>query len=141
MANKIYTCLWFNNQALNAATFYCSIFPNSAITFKSPMVVHCNLNGLQLMGLNGGVMFPQTEAASLVVECNSQQEIDYYWSNLIANGGKAGQCGWCKDKYGVSWQIVPSILGTLISNPAKAQQVSDAYRTMQKIDIATLVNA
>jgi len=111
MANTIYPCLWFDNRAKEAATFYCNIFQNSKITFESPIVVQCELNGYRLMGLNGGPQFEHSEATSFVIECENQKEIDYYWDKLISEGGKESMCGWCKDKFGVSWQVVPSILG------------------------------
>lgn len=141
MANKIYPCLWFDGQAKEAAEFYCSIFPNSKITFDSPMVVNCELNGQRLMGLNGGAMFKQTEAVSFVIECKDQAEIDYYWYKLIADGGKESECGWCKDKFGVSWQVVPDNMAELMSTPEKAQRVSSEYMKMKKLDIEKLKNA
>lgn len=141
MTNQIYPCLWFDKQAKTAAEFYCSIFPNSKIISENPMVVNWELDGQRMIGLNGGPIFPQTEAVSLVVECNDQTEIDTYWNKLIADGGKESQCGWCKDKFGVSWQVVPKIIGELMSNPERAQRVSAAYMKMQKLDIETLMNA
>lgn len=141
MANPIFPCLWFDNQAKEAAEFYCSIFPNSKIIFESPIVVNCELNGQRLMGLNGGPMFKQTEAVSLVIECKDQGEIDHYWYKLIADGGKESQCGWCKDKFGVSWQIVPDNMGALMSDPERAQRVSAAFMKMTKLDIEQLMKA
>ena len=120
MANQIYPCLWFDNQAKEAAEFYCTIFPNSSVTFISPMVVHWQIQDKKFMGLNGGPIFKQTEAVSFVVECKDQAEIDLYWNKLIDDGGKESQCGWCKDKFGVSWQVVPSIMGELMADPEKA---------------------
>lgn len=141
MANQIYPCLWFDNQAKEAAEFYCSIFPNSKITFDSPTVVNWELNGQRLMGLNGGPIFPQIEAVSLVIECNDQAEINHYWYKLIANGGNESQCGWCKDKFGVSWQIIPYNMGELMSDPDRAQRVTAEYMKMKKLDIEKLKNA
>ena len=141
MANKIFPCLWYNNQAKEAAEFYCSIFPNSKIISINPMVVICELNGQRIMGLNGGPMFPQTEAISLVIECKDQEEIDHYSYRLIADGGNESQCGWCKDKFGVSWQVVPDCMGALMSSPEKAQRVTAAYMKMKKMDIEVLKNA
>ena len=141
MANQIFPCLWYNNQAKEAAEFYCTIFPNSKIISANLMVVISQLNGAKIMGLNGGSMFPQTEAVSLVIECKDQTEIDHYWYKLIADGGKESQCGWCKDKFGVSWQVVPNGMAALMSNPEKAQRITAAYITMKKIDIALLLNA
>lgn len=141
MANPIFPCLWFDNQAKEAAEFYCSVFPDSKINSENPMVVIFELNGVKFMGLNGGPMFKHSEAVSFVIECKDQEEIDHYWYKLIADGGKESQCGWCKDKFGVSWQVVPQILGKLMSNPEKAQQVTNAFMKMKKMDIATLENA
>jgi predicted 3-demethylubiquinone-9 3-methyltransferase (glyoxalase superfamily) len=141
MTNQIYPCLWFDGQAKAAAEFYCSIFKNSKIISENPMVVRWELNGNQFMGLNGGSNFKFNEAVSFVIECDTQEEIDYYWNNLISNGGTESQCGWCKDKYGISWQVVPSILGKLMSDPEKGQRVVAAFMQMKKFDIQTLMNA
>lgn len=139
MTKPIYPCLWFDNQATEAATFYSSIFPNSQITMDSPMVVHFDLNGFHFMALNGGQNFRFNESVSFVIPCETQEEIDHYWNKLTADGGKESQCGWLKDKYGVSWQVVPSILGDLIAQ--KGQRVINAFLKMQKFDIETLKNA
>ncbi len=140
MTNQIYPCLWFDGQAKAAAVFYCSIFSNSKITDENPMVVKWELDGKQFMGLNGGPQFKTNEAISFVIECETQQEIDYYWNNLIADGGAEGQCGWCKDKFGVSWQVVPAMLGKLMSHPEKGQSIIQAFMRMKKFDIETLQN-
>lgn len=140
MTNEIYPCLWFDGQAKEAADFYCSIFKNSGITSDSPMVVNFELNGNHFMGLNGGPMFKFTEAISIVVECESQEEIDYYWEKLT-DGGQESQCGWLKDKFGVSWQIVPAILKDLMSDPEKSERVIKAFMQMKKFDIKKLENA
>lgn len=141
MTNQMYPCLWFDGQAKAAAEFYCSIFKSSKITAENPMVVRWELNGIQFMGLNGGPQFKFNEAVSFVIECETQEEIDHYWNNLIANGGAESQCGWCKDQYGVSWQVVPTILSQLMTDPIKRERVVAAYMQMKKIDIATLQNA
>jgi len=141
MTNQIYPCLWFDGNAKSAADFYCSIFPNSKIVNYSETVVNFELNGQPYMGLNGGDLFNFNEAVSFVIPCKDQEEIDYYWNNLIANGGSEGNCGWCKDKYGLSWQIVPTILGELMSNPDKGQRVIQAFLKMKKFDIEILKNA
>lgn len=140
MNNPISVCLWFDGQAKEAATFYCSVFKNSRITADTPMVVTFELNGRKFMGLNGGPAFKFNEAISLVVECNTQDEIDYYWNHLSA-GGQESQCGWLKDQYGVSWQIVPAMLGQLMSDPTKAERVTKALLQMKKLDIEKLVQA
>lgn len=136
----MYPCLWFNGQAKAAAEFYCTIFPNSKITNASPMVVNFELNGKYFMGLNGGPNFKFNEAVSFVISCENQQEIDHYWNSLIADGGEESQCGWLKDKFGLSWQVVPSILGQLMSHPEKGQKVMQAFLKMKKFDIETLIN-
>jgi len=140
MSNSMYPCLWFNNQAKEAAEFYCSIFRNSRITEDTPMVVRFELDGKLFMGLNGGPMFSFTEAVSIVVECETQEEIDDYW-NKLTEGGEESMCGWLKDKYGLSWQIIPAILGQLMTDPERSQRVMAAFMKMRKFDIATLLNA
>ncbi len=137
----MYPCLWFNGQAREAADLYCSIFPNSKIIHDSGMVVNFELNGEFFMGLNGGDKFKFNEAVSFVIPCKDQAEIDHYWYKLIAGGGEESMCGWCKDKFGVSWQVIPAKLGELMSHPEKGQRVVQAFLKMQKFDIATLENA
>jgi predicted 3-demethylubiquinone-9 3-methyltransferase (glyoxalase superfamily) len=105
------------------------------------MVVTFELNGTKFMGLNGGPQFTFDEAISLVVNCDSQQEIDYYWEKLTADGGKESMCGWLKDKYGLSWQIVPSNIGELMMNPEKSQRVMDVVMKMKKLDMEKMTNA
>ena len=141
MTNQIYPCLWFDGNAKAAATFYCSIFKDSKITAENPMVVRWELNGAQFMGLNGGPLFKFNESVSFTIECETQEEIDHYWNNLISNGGAESQCGWCKDQFGVSWQVVPKILGSLMSDPQKAPKVMAAFMQMKKFNIETLLNA
>lgn len=141
MTNEIYPCLWFDGQAQAAAKFYCSIFENSKITFDSQMVVTFELDGKKFMGLNAGPQFKFSEAVSFVVACETQEEIDHYWTKLTADGGEEGDCSWLKDKFGISWQIVPTVLPKLLSNSEKAQKVTEAYMRMKKFDIKTLENA
>jgi predicted 3-demethylubiquinone-9 3-methyltransferase (glyoxalase superfamily) len=140
MKNSIHPCLWFNGNALEAANFYCTVFTNSKITINTPMVVNFELNGQKFMGLNGGPHFTFNEAVSFVVECDTQEEIDYFWTKLT-EGGNESMCGWLKDKYGVSWQIVPRILAKLMTDQSRAQRVMQAFMQMKKFDIATLLNA
>lgn len=140
MNNEISLCLWFDGQAKEAAEFYCSVFENSKITSENPMMVTFELNGRKMMGLNGGPQFKFNEAASLVVTCENQEEIDYYWAKLT-EGGEESMCGWLKDKFGLSWQIVPSILGKLVSDPEKGQRVVQAFLQMKKFNIQSLLNA
>lgn len=140
MTHPLYPCLWFDNQAKEAADFYCGIFKNSRITDANPMVVRFEVNGFRIMALNGGPHFKFNEAASLVVECDTQEEIDYYWEKLT-EGGSESQCRWLKDKFGFSWQIVPRILGELMGEPERAGRVMQAFLKMKKFDIEALRNA
>jgi predicted 3-demethylubiquinone-9 3-methyltransferase (glyoxalase superfamily) len=140
MKNKIYPCLWFDGKAKEAADQYCAIFPNSKITAENPIVVNFELNGNKFMGLNGGPKYKFSPANSYVIECETQSEIDFYWERL-GQGGVYNQCGWLDDKYGVSWQIVPAVLGKLVSDPEKGQRVVQAFMKMKKFDIETLMNA
>src|SRR5260221_14773146 len=139
---KITPFLWFDNQALEAAKFYCSIFKNSEIVNSSPMIVTFELEGQKFIALNGGSQFKFTEAISLFVECESQEEVDEFWEKLSAGGAKS-QCGWLKDKYGLSWQVVPSILMELMGGPdrKKSQRVMDAIMKMSKIERKLLQEA
>ena len=141
MSKQIYPCLWFENQAQEAAKFYCSIFKDSKIIEDNQMVVIFELNGKKFMGLNAGPQFKFSEAVSFVVDCDTQEEIDHYWNSLIAGGGSEGNCGWLKDKFGLSWQIVPTILPKLLSKPEKAQKVMQTYMKMKKFNIGELENA
>lgn len=141
MTKQMYPCLWFNGQAKEAADFYCTIFPNSKIINDSGMVVNFELNGQFFMGLNGGDNFKFNEAVSFVIPCKDQEEIDHYWYKLIADGGQEGMCGWCKDKFGLSWQVVPTVLGELMSNPENGQRVVKAFMKMKKFDIKALQSA
>jgi predicted 3-demethylubiquinone-9 3-methyltransferase (glyoxalase superfamily) len=141
MTKPIHPCLWFDGQAKAAAEFYCSVFKDAKITSESPMVVTFELNGTKFMGLNGGSQFKFNEATSFVVNCDTQEEIDYYWKKLTANGGQEGMCGWLKDKFGVSWQIVPVNLAQLMSNREKVERVTKAFMNMKKLDIEALKNA
>lgn len=140
MNHPIYPCLWFNGQAKEAADFYCAVFPNSNVLSENPMVVMFELNGREFMALNGGPHFTFSEATSFVITCETQEEIDHYWTKLTENG-EEGMCGWLKDPFGVSWQVVPSILGQLMSQPEKGARVVEAFRKMRKFDIAALMNA
>lgn len=141
MKNPITTCLWFDGQAKAAADFYLTVFKDSKITSNTPMVVTFEINGSKFMGLNAGPQFKFDEAVSFLVECENQEEIDYYWGKLTANGGEESVCGWLKDKFGVSWQIAPANLGTLMSDPEKAERMMKAVMQMKKIDFDKLVNA
>ena len=146
---KITPFLWFDKQAEAAARFYTSVFKNSKILTVSPgpdgvpMVVNFQLEGEEFIALNGGPQFKLNEAFSLVINCRTQQEIDYYWSKLTADGGQESQCGWLKDKFGLSWQVVPVQLGKLLSDrdPKRAGAAMQAMLKMKKLDIAALERA
>jgi predicted 3-demethylubiquinone-9 3-methyltransferase (glyoxalase superfamily) len=141
MSNPIYPCLWFDGKAKEAAEFYCFVFKNSKILIDTPMVVQFELNGSRFMGLNGGPSFKFNEAVSLVVNCENQQEIDYYWEKLTAEGGQESMCGWLKDKYGLSWQIIPENMGKLMTDPERAQRIMPVLMQMKKLDIRKLEEA
>ncbi|HXJ44860.1 MAG TPA: VOC family protein [Bryobacteraceae bacterium] len=146
--------LWFDHQAEEAAKFYVSVFPNSSITTTtrytavgrgpegSVMTVAFELDGQQFTALNGGPVFKLTEAISFVVNCNTQQEVDTYWEKL-SKGGEPSQCGWLKDQFGLSWQIVPIALIEMIQDRDndRATRVFKAMMQMKKLDLATLKNA
>lgn len=136
----IYPCLWFDGNAKQAAEFYCSVFKNSKITGDTGLVVSFELNGRKMMGLNGGPNYKFTDAVSFVVECDDQDEIDYYWSMLTENG-KEVQCGWIKDQFGLSWQIVPKILSQLMRDPERAKRVMDVVLKSVKLNINELTQA
>jgi len=152
---KIVTFLWFDHQAEEAANFYVSLFKNSKIVNVSrygdagpgpkgsAMVVVFELDGQRYMALNGGPHFKFSPAISLMVNCETQAEVDGLWDKLLADGGKPSRCGWLEDKYGLSWQIVPTALGRLMSDPdpEKSKRVTQAMLQMVKLDIAKLEEA
>jgi len=142
-AQKITPFLWFDGQAAAAAKFYTSVFKRAKIVSESPMVVTFELEGLRFMALNGGPQFKFNEAVSFFVECRDQREIDYFWKKLISGGGEESQCGWLKDKFGLSWQIVPAIMGDLVGDEdeAKAGRAIQAMMKMKKLIIADLKKA
>jgi Uncharacterized protein conserved in bacteria len=140
MAKQMYPCLWFDGKAKAAADYYCSIFKNSKIISENLIVVQFELNGNRFMALNGGPKYKFTPATSFVIECETQEEIDFYWDKL-GKGGRYDQCGWLDDKFGVSWQIVPDVLQQLMNDPLKAPRVIDAFMKMTKFNIEALVNA
>jgi predicted 3-demethylubiquinone-9 3-methyltransferase (glyoxalase superfamily) len=139
---KITPFLWFDGKAEDAARFYTSIFTNSKIESIAPMSATFQLDGLEFIALNGGPQFTFTEAISFFVRCETQEEIDYFWEKLSA-GGEKGRCGWLKDKFGVSWQIVPPVLGEMLNDEddEKSQRVMQAMLQMEKLDIKTLKQA
>jgi predicted 3-demethylubiquinone-9 3-methyltransferase (glyoxalase superfamily) len=155
MIRKIKPFLWFDKKAEEAAKFYCSIFKNSKILevsrypeggpagAGSVMIVSFELEGLQFVGLNAGPLFKFTEAISFAVTTENQEETDYFWNKLTADGGRESDCGWLKDKFGLSWQITPRVLVELLSDKdvKKAARVMAAMMTMKKINIAALQSA
>jgi predicted 3-demethylubiquinone-9 3-methyltransferase (glyoxalase superfamily) len=152
---KITPFLWFDNNAEEAANFYTSVFKNSKIgkisrygdTGPGPkgqvMVVQFTLDGQEFTALNGGPLFKFNESVSFVVNVETQEEVDYYWDKLISGGGKPSQCGWLKDKFGLSWQIVPSVIPRFMSDPdpAKQNRVMQEVMKMTKPDIAAMQRA
>ena len=140
MIKPLYPCLWFDGNAKEAADYYCSIFKSSKITSENAMVVTFELNGFKFMGLNGGPHYKFSPATSFVVECDTQEEIDYFWEKL-GEGGSYNQCGWLDDKFGMSWQIVPTVLQKLMADPEKAPRVIEVFMQMSKFDIAALESA
>ncbi|WP_144629448.1 VOC family protein [Arthrobacter woluwensis] len=150
--SSITNCLWFDGQAEEAAEFYVSVFPESSVTAVSrygegapfpagtALTVEFQLNGTPYQGLNGGPHYTFNEAISFSISCADQAEVDYYWDKLTADGGSEGQCGWLKDKFGVSWQVVPEALGSIMSrdDAAGVGRAMQAFMGMQKFDIAAL---
>lgn len=153
--SKIKPYLWFDNQAEEAAAFYVSLFENSEITGVeryteagpgpegTAMIVSFTLDGREYVALNGGPEFKLNESFSLYVDCRDQAEVDELWGKLTADGGEPGQCGWLKDRWGLSWQIIPEALPRLLGGPDKqrAMRVMQAMFKMRKLDVATLENA
>jgi predicted 3-demethylubiquinone-9 3-methyltransferase (glyoxalase superfamily) len=152
---KITPCLWFDTQGEEAANFYTSVFKNSRITnvahygeagprpAGTVLTVTFELDGQEFVALNGGPEFTFNEAVSFQVYCETQDEVDYYWNHLTEGGGQPGPCGWLKDRFGVSWQIVPTELDALITDPdpGRAQRAMQAMLQMGKIDIAAVRRA
>jgi predicted 3-demethylubiquinone-9 3-methyltransferase (glyoxalase superfamily) len=156
MASKNTVCIWYNGTALDAARFYAETFPDSTVdaVHRAPgdypngkegdvLTVEFTVMGIPCLGLNGGPAFTHTEAFSFQVSTESQEETDRLWDAIIGNGGQASQCGWCKDQWGLSWQITPRVLMEAIAHPdpAAAKRAFEAMMHMQKIDIATIESA
>ena len=153
MKPKNTICLWYDKDALDAANFYAATFPNSQVTgvHKAPgdfpggkkgdvLTVEFTVLGIPCLGLNGGPMFKPTEAFSFQVATDDQAETDRYWNAIVGNGGQESACGWCKDRWGFSWQITPRVLLDATTDPdrAAAKRAMEAMMTMRKIDIATI---
>ncbi len=155
MTHKNTICLWFEKDAENAAKFYAETFPNSKVTnvFYAPsdfpggkkdeaLTVQFTVCGIPCMAINGGPMFKQSEAFSFQIETEDQEETDKYWNAIVGNGGKESECGWCKDRWGVSWQITPKTLTEgLSAGGEESKRTFDAMMTMQKIDVAKIETA
>jgi predicted 3-demethylubiquinone-9 3-methyltransferase (glyoxalase superfamily) len=145
-------CLWFDKDALEAARFYAATFPDSAVheAFEAPsdfpggkegdvLTVTFTVFGIPCLGLNGGPTFKQTEAFSFQIATEDQEETDRYWNAIVGNGGQESECGWCKDRWGVSWQITPRVLiEALVAGGDEAKRAFDAMMTMRKIDVAAI---
>ncbi|HEY0623283.1 VOC family protein [Sphingomonas sp.] len=154
MTNQLVTCIWYNHTAEEAANFYASVLPGARVlaVHRTPsdtpsqkagdvITVDFEVAGQKFVGLNGGPMFPQSEAVSFMLLTDDQAETDRLWNAIVGNGGQESACGWCKDKWGVNWQVTPRRLMELIwdnSDPAAAKRAMDAMMTMRKIDIATV---
>lgn len=153
MANKATNCIWYASGAEDAATFYAETFPDSSVGAihyapsdnpSTPqgavLTVEFTVCGIPCVGLNGGPHFTPSEAFSIMIQTEDQEETDRYWNAIVGNGGKESMCGWCKDKWGISWQITPRVLleATTSSDNAAAKRAFDAMMTMKKIDVAAI---
>jgi len=150
--NKNTICLWYNRDAEDAARFYAEVFPNSSVgrIHKAPgdypdgkagdtLVVEFTVVGIPCVGLNGGPQFPHTEAFSFQIQTEDQAETDRYWNAIVGNGGAESECGWCKDKWGLNWQITPRTLNeAMAAGGAEAKRAFDVMMTMKKIDVAKI---
>jgi predicted 3-demethylubiquinone-9 3-methyltransferase (glyoxalase superfamily) len=155
MQQKIIPNLWFDTEAEEAADFYTSVFKDSRIVTKTHytegapreagmvMTVEWELNGQRFVGINGGPQFKFDEAVSFQINCQDQDEVDYYWEKLIEGGGSEGQCGWLKDKFGLSWQVVPTGMEEVFADPdpERAERAMKAMLQMRKLDVAELRRA
>lgn len=147
--DSVLTCLWFDGNALAAARFYRSVLGDKVVidvpdnATAEPTVVPFAIAGQRFIGLNGGPQFPLSECVSIQVLCDDQTEVDRFWDGLLADGGREGQCGWLKDKYGLSWQIVPVRMMQLLqaADPVTAQRITDAFMPMHKLDLAAIEHA
>ena len=155
MRQKIAPCLWFNGNAEDAVAFYVTLFPDAEVTHVThygegghfpagtAMLIEFDLFGQRFQALNGGPDYPFSEAISLSIDCKNMVEVDFYWNALTADGGEEGQCGWCKDKFGVFWQVVPAGLGALLSDPDECRRARalQAMMTMKKLDLDAMLQA
>ncbi len=136
---QLYPCIWFNGMAKAAANYYTSIFPDSKIINITPFVAIFELNKNKFMALDGGPEYSLNESVSFVIQCETQEEIDYYWNKLTEQGHE-GKCGWLKDQFGLSWQVVPSVLSTLMSDPITAPKAMYSFMQMKKFDLSKLLS-
>jgi len=143
VSDKVKPCLWFNGQAEAAAKFYVSLFADSEIVSVSSYMVEFRLAGRRMQALNGGPEYTLNEAFSLSISCADADEVDRYWSALTADGGRESRCGWLKDRFGVSWQVVPEGLGAVLgdADPVRAGRAIQAMMGMRKLDLAAMRSA
>lgn len=141
--NKISPCLWFDGNGREAAEYYCSLFSNSKILSDSGIVVEFELEGIKFTALNGGPNFNFTEAVSFMIYCKDQEEVDHFWDHFVNDGGSESMCGWCKDKFGLSWQVIPVRLMEIMKSgdQEKSKKAFDAMLKMRKLVISDLENA
>jgi predicted 3-demethylubiquinone-9 3-methyltransferase (glyoxalase superfamily) len=142
-SSKILPFLWFDDNAEEAFRFYAAVFPDTRVTSVSPMIVHALVGGQEVMALNGGPAHKLNESFSFFVECEDQAEVDRYWDALVAGGATPIRCGWITDRFGLTWQIIPKLLGELMydDDSAKADRVMQAMLQMVKIDSTALQRA
>lgn len=141
--HKISPCLWFDGNGRKAAEYYCSLFSNSKILSDSGMVVEFELEGIKFTALNGGPNFKFTEAISFMIYCKDQEEVDHFWDHFVNDGGSESMCGWCKDKFGLSWQVIPVRLMEIMKSgdQEKSKKAFDAMLKMKKLVISDLEDA
>lgn len=133
-------CIWLDKCAKEAAEFYCSVFPGSMILDENPMVVTFVINGSHFMTLNDGDRSKLNDSVSFVINCETQAEINYFWEKLT-DGGEESMCGWLKDKFGVSWQVVPWNIGELLCDPDRSERIMKVVLNMRKLDLDAINNA
>jgi len=157
MKNGIIPCLWFDKNAEQAVEFYLSVFENSSkgdvLYFTEEgqeqhgqppglvLTINFTINGMEITALNGGPQFRFNEAISLQIYCDTQEEIDYYWERLTADGGEEGQCGWLKDKFGVSWQVAPGQMNEWMKDPERGRRITAVFMKMKKLDLKAIKEA
>jgi predicted 3-demethylubiquinone-9 3-methyltransferase (glyoxalase superfamily) len=140
---KITPFLWFDNQAKDAATYYCSLFKDAKIISSSELIVEFELEGMRFTGLNGGPRHTFTEAISFLILCEDQEEVDFFWDHFVNDGGREDRCGWCKDKFGLSWQVIPRRFMEMMKSgePEKIKKVFEVMMQMRKMIVADFEKA